>query len=55
VALGLFIVYVFELAHGITKRTGVPIDYSFFEELKGNFKAYLFTLVMVWTGAGFGE
>ncbi len=55
VALGLFMVYIFLLVPGITKLTGVPIDYSFFDELKGNLKVYLVTLLVVWVGSGFGE
>lgn len=55
VALGFFIFYVFLLVPGITKLTGVPIDYSFFDELKGNLKVFLTTLLIVWIGSGFGE
>ncbi|MCL5245189.1 CPBP family intramembrane metalloprotease [Cellulophaga sp. 20_2_10] len=55
VALGLFIFYVFLLVPGITKLTGVPIDYSSFKELEGNFSACLIALLVVWATAGFGE
>ncbi len=55
VALGLFIFYFFALVPVITKLTGVPIDYSSFDELKGNLPALLFTLLIVWATAGFGE
>lgn len=55
VALGLFAFYVFALVPGITKLTGVPIDYSAFDELKGNLSAFLITLLIVWLGSGFGE
>jgi membrane protease YdiL (CAAX protease family) len=55
VALGLFIFYVFVLVPGITKLTGVPIDYSSFDELKGNLPACLIALLLVWATAGFGE
>ena len=55
VALGLFIFYVFALVPGITALTGVPIDYSSFEELRGNLPACLIALVVVWATAGFGE
>ncbi|GGG30820.1 hypothetical protein GCM10011344_34710 [Dokdonia pacifica] len=54
-ALGLFVFYVFALVPGITILTGVPIDYSSFDELKGNLPACLITLVVVWATAGFGE
>ena len=55
VALGLFIFYFFALVPAITKLTGVPIDYSSFDDLKGNFPALLFTLLIVWATSGFGE
>ncbi|TDS18753.1 hypothetical protein DFQ03_0463 [Maribacter caenipelagi] len=54
-ALGLFIFYVFLLVPGITKLTGVPIDYSSFKELEGNFSACFVALLIVWANAGFGE
>ncbi len=55
VALGLFVFYVFVLVPGITKLTGIPIDYSSFDELKGNLPACLIALLLVWATAGFGE
>lgn len=55
VALGLFAFYVFVLVPGITKLTGVPIDYSSFDDLKGNLQACLIALLIVWATAGFGE
>ena len=55
VAAGLFAFYVFVLVPGITKLTGVPIDYSSFDELKGNLPACLIALLLVWATAGFGE
>jgi hypothetical protein len=55
VALGLFIFYVFAVVPGITKLTGVPIDYSSFDQLKGNLPACLIALLLVWATAGFGE
>lgn len=55
VALVLFILYAFILVPGITKLTGVPIDYSFFDELKGNLPNLLIMLLIVWATAGFGE
>lgn len=54
-ALGLFVFYVFVLVPGITKLTGVPIDYSSFDQLKGNLPACLVALLIVWASAGFGE
>ncbi len=55
VALGLFIFYVFVLVPGMTKLTGVAIDYSFFNSIKGNLQLFITTLLFVWAGAGFGE
>lgn len=55
VALGLFALYVFVVVPGITKLTGVPIDYSNFEQLRGNLPACLIALLVVWATAGFGE
>ncbi len=55
VALGLFAFYVFLLVPGVTKLTGVPIDYSSFDQLKGNLPACLIALLLVWASAGFGE
>lgn len=55
VALGLFVFYVFVLVPGITKLTGAPIDYSSFDQLKGNLPACLMALLIVWLSAGFGE
>ncbi|WP_396632591.1 lysostaphin resistance A-like protein [Maribacter sp. R86514] len=54
-ALGLFIFYVFLLVPGITKLTGVPIDYSSFKELEGNLSACFVALLILWANAGFGE
>tara|TARA_R110002020_G_scaffold346625_3_gene560475 strand:+ start:475 stop:1128 length:654 start_codon:yes stop_codon:yes gene_type:complete len=54
-ALVLFAFYVFALVPGITKLTGVPIDYSSFDQLKGNLPASLIALLLVWATAGFGE
>lgn len=55
VAFGLFTFYIFVLVPGITKLTGTPIDYSSFDQLKGNLPASLIALLLVWATAGFGE
>lgn len=55
VALGLFVLYVFVLVPGITELTGAPIDYSSFDQLRGDLPACLVALVLVWATAGFGE
>ncbi|WP_299246840.1 CPBP family intramembrane glutamic endopeptidase [uncultured Aquimarina sp.] len=55
VAVGLFVFYAFVLVPGITKLTGVPIDYSGFDQIKGNLPYFLIFLLLVWATAGFGE
>lgn len=55
VALGLFAFYVFALVPGITKLTGTPIDYSSFDQLRGNLPACLIALLLVWSATAFGE
>lgn len=55
VALGLFAFYVFALVPGITKLTGSPIDYSSFDQLRGNLSACLIALLLVWSATAFGE
>ena len=55
VAFILFAFYVFVLLPGITALTGSPIDYSFFDQLKGNIPACLIAFVLLWATAGFGE
>lgn len=55
VAFVLFALYVFVLVPSITQLTGAPIDYSSFDQLKGNLPACLVALLLVWATAGFGE
>jgi len=55
VAIALFTFYIFLLVPGITKLTGIPIDYSAHAALEGDLKGALITLVLVWAGSGFGE
>ncbi|KGK31635.1 CPBP family intramembrane glutamic endopeptidase [Cellulophaga sp. E6(2014)] len=55
VAIGLFAFYVFAVVPGMTKLTGVPIDYSSFKQLEGNLPSCLIALLVVWATAGFGE
>jgi len=55
VALGLFAFYYFVLVPGITALTGVPLDYSSFDELKGNLPAALIMMLFLWATSGFGE
>ena len=55
VALGLFALYVFVLLPGITKLTGVPIDFSYLDYMEGNLQACLIAFVVVWATSAFGE
>ncbi|MFD2909008.1 CPBP family intramembrane glutamic endopeptidase [Flavobacterium ardleyense] len=55
VALGLFAFYVYALVPGITKLTGAPIDYSSFDQLRGNLPVCFFALLLVWSATAFGE
>ena len=55
VALVLFAFYVFALVPGITKLTGAPIDYSSFDQLRGNMPTCLIALLLVWSATAFGE
>jgi membrane protease YdiL (CAAX protease family) len=45
----------FGVVPGITKLTGLTIDYSSFDQLRGNLPACLVALLIVWGSAGFGE
>ncbi|RNC85889.1 MAG: CPBP family intramembrane metalloprotease [Balneola sp.] len=54
-AFGLFVFYVFALVPGIEMLTGVPINYTNTEELKGNLPTTLIWLLVIWVTAAFGE
>ncbi|MCW8980378.1 MAG: CPBP family intramembrane metalloprotease [Altibacter sp.] len=55
VAFGLFILYVFAIVPGIEMLTGVPIDYSSMNQLKGNLSVTIVWVLIVWATAAFGE
>lgn len=55
VAFGLFVLYVIALVPGIEMLTGVPIDYSSMDQLRGNLPTTLIWIVIVWATAAFGE
>jgi len=55
VAFGLFVLYVFAIVPGIEMLTGVPIDYSSMNQLKGNLPTTIIWLLIVWATAAFGE
>jgi membrane protease YdiL (CAAX protease family) len=52
---GLFLLYYFILIPGVTHLTGQAIDFSEFEQFKGNLSAILSLLILVWLSAAFGE
>lgn len=51
----ILLIYRFILVPSVTKLTGVPIDISLFDPIRGNLNVLLTTLVFVWTSAAFGE
>lgn len=55
VAFGLFVFYVIALVPGIEMLTGVPIDYSSMDQLKGNLPTTITWILLVWVTAAFGE
>lgn len=54
-AIVLFGVYVFVLLPTVTYLTGQPIDFSEFEQFKGNLPACAVMLLFIWVSAAFGE
>lgn len=54
-AFGLFVFYVLALVPGIELITGVPIDYSSLDRLKGDLPTTIVWIVIVWATAAFGE
>ncbi len=55
VAFGLFLLYVIVLVPGVETLTGIPIDYSSMEHLKGNLPTTIIWILIVWITAAFGE
>jgi membrane protease YdiL (CAAX protease family) len=55
VAFGLFIFYVIAMVPGIEMLTGVPIDYSSMNQLKGDLPTTIIWILIVWATAVFGE
>ncbi len=51
----ILLIYRFLLVPTVTKFTGVPIDISAFDFLKGNLSGLLGLLGFVWVSAAFGE
>jgi len=54
-AFGLFVFYVAALVPAIEMLTGIPIDISQLNHLKGDLPTTLIWLGVVWTTAAFGE
>ena len=54
-AFGLFVFYVAALVPAVEMITGVPINYTNTEELRGNLPTTLTWLVVIWVTAAFGE
>ena len=55
VAIGLFAFYVIAVVPGIEMLTGVPIDYSSMDQVRGNLPVTIIWLLIVWATAAFGE
>ena len=54
-ALILLLIYRYLLYPVVVKFTGIPVDISAFDVLRGNLPVLLGTLAYVWTSAAFGE
>lgn len=54
-AFGLFVFYVAVVVPSIEILTGVPIDYSSMEQVRGNLPTAIIWLLIVWATAAFGE
>ena len=54
-AFGLFVFYVAALVPAVEMITGVPINYTNTEELRGNLPTTLTWLGVIWVTAAFGE
>jgi len=54
-AFGLFVFYVAALVPAVEMITGVPINYTNTEELRGNLPTTLTWLAVIWVTAAFGE
>lgn len=54
-AFALLMIYRYLLYPIVVKFTGIPVDISAFDALRGNLPVLLGTLAYVWTSAAFGE
>lgn len=55
VGLAILLFYVYILTPIVTKLTGIPLDISSFDIIRGNTPVLLGTLAFIWISAAFGE
>lgn len=53
--IAIFLCYGYALIPSVTYLTGEPMDFSVFEQYKGNLSASLGLLFFIWISAAFGE
>jgi len=53
--IAIFLFYGYVMIPAVTSLTGEPMDFSVFEQFKGNLSATLSFLVLIWISAAFGE
>ncbi|MDY8135515.1 type II CAAX endopeptidase family protein [Aquimarina sp. 2201CG5-10] len=54
-AFGLFLIYYFILIPVVSNLTGESINFSGFDDLKGNLLYSIIALIFIWISAAFGE
>ncbi|QTN38693.1 CPBP family intramembrane metalloprotease [Cryomorphaceae bacterium] len=54
-AFGLFVVYVFAVVPTVEWITGIPIDYSSMDQVRGDLPTAITWMLIVWATAAFGE
>ena len=53
--IAIFLIYGYILIPTVTTLTGAPMDFSVFEQFKGDLSASLSLLLYIWISAAFGE
>lgn len=53
--IAIFLIYGYVLIPTVTALTGAPMDFSVFEQFKGDVSASLSLLLYIWISAAFGE
>lgn len=53
--IAIFLCYGYVMIPSVTYLTGEPMDFSVFEQFKGNLSASLSLLIYIWISAAFGE